>query len=190
MKLWPLTQKINSRGKSKNPIKDLLKFQKETGRQINKLAIEAAKDRKKTDLQINKLATETAKAFARANEALEKNVKDTEKWRKKARDFVTGEVGNRWGDLVEVITKENLGRLLKERGFKIHRVYGNVADEDKRRWQIDVMAVNGKEIVIVEAKASLTVKDVKLFIKKKLPKIREYLPEHKDKKNPWCCFLP
>ena len=220
-------------------IKDLLKFQKETSRQINKLAAEAEKDRKraekdrkraekdrkraekdrkaaaaraekdrkaavasaarteksqkaaaaraeksskKTDLQINKLATETAKAFARANEALEKNVKDTEKWRKKARDFVTGEVGNRWGDLVEVIAEKNVGRLLKERGFKIHRVYGNVADEDKRRWQIDVMAVNGKEIVIVEAKASLTVKDVKLFIKKKLPNIREYLPEHKDKK--------
>ncbi len=163
----------------------------------------AEKDRKKTDLQINKLAAETTKAFERANEAakkaneaakkaneaakraseaVEKNVKDTEKWRTKARDFVTGEVGNKWGELVEVITKENLGRLLKERGFKIHRVYGNVTDEDKRQWEIDVMAVNGKEIVIVEAKASLTVKDVKLFIKKKLPNIREYLPEHKDKK--------
>ena len=224
-------------------IKDLLKFQKETNRQINKLAAEAEKDRKqaekdrkqaekdrkqaekdrkktekdrkaaevraekdrkaaearaekdrkaaearaekdrkKTDLQISKLAAETAKAFEKATEAIEKNVKDTEKWRTKARDFVTGEVGNRWGELVEVITKENLGRLLKERGFKIHRVYGNVTDEDKRQWEIDVMAVNGKEIVIVEAKASLTVKDVKLFIKKKLPNIREYLPEHKDKK--------
>ena len=181
-------------------IKDLLKFQKETSRQINKLAAEAEKDRKKaekdrkaaeakaekdwkkSDLQINKLATETAKALEKVTEAIEKNVKDTEKWRIKARDFVTGEVGNRWGELVEVITKENLGRLLKERGFKIHRVYGNVTDEDKRQWEIDVMAVNGKEIVIVEAKASLTVKDVKLFIKKKLPKIREYLPEHKDKK--------
>ncbi len=42
-------------------IKDLLKFQKETSRQINKLA------------------TETAKAFERASEAVEKNVKDTEK---------------------------------------------------------------------------------------------------------------
>ncbi len=202
-------------------IKDLLKFQKETSRQINKLAVEAEKDRKqaekdrkkaekdrkkaekdrkkaekdqkaaeakaekdwkKSDLQINKLATETAKALEKVTEAIEKNVKDTEKWRIKARDFVTGEVGNRWGELVEVITKENLGRLLKERGFKIHRVYGNVTDEDKRQWEIDVMAVNGKEIVIVEAKASLTAKDVKLFIKKKLPKIREYLPEHKDKK--------
>ena len=153
--------------------------------EIQKSIKKLVDSQKKTDLQINKLATETAKALEKATEAIEKNVKDTEQWRKKARDFVEGEVGNRWGDLVEVITKENLGRLLKERGFKILRIYCNVSDEEKKRWEIDVLAVNGKEIVVVEVKASLTVKDVKLFIKKKLPEARGYLPEHKDKKNLW-----
>ena len=86
------------------------------------------------------------------------------------------------GELVETVTKENLTRLLKERGFIVYQIYGNVTDEKGQRWELDIVATNGEEVVIVEVKTSMTVKDVKLFITKKLPKIREYLPQHKDKK--------
>ncbi len=133
-----------------------------------------------------KMAAENAKAIAenakKTQAIIEANAKNTAEWRKKTEKLVEGRFGNEWGDFVEVMTRENLDRLLRERGFHVHRIYGNVADTKNQKWELDAVAINGEEVVVVEAKASLSAKDVKLFIEKKLPKIREYLPEHKDKK--------
>ncbi len=148
-----------------------------------------AENSKKTNESIEKTRAITeanAKAIAenakKTQAIIEENAKNTAEWREKTEKLVEGRFGNEWGDFVEVITKENLARLLKERGFHVHRIYGNVTDKENQKWELDAVAINGEEIVVIEAKASLSAKDVKLFVEKKLPKIREYLPEHKDKK--------
>ncbi len=134
------------------------------------------KDQKEKDM------AEIRENFKRLQAIIEANAKNTAEWREKTEKLVEGRFGNEWGDFVEVITRENLDRLLRERGLNVHRIYGNVTDKKNQKWELDAVAINREEIVVVEAKASLSAKDVKLFIEKKLPKIREYLPEHKDKK--------
>ncbi len=144
-----------------------------------------AENAKKTNESIEKTKeaiAETRKAIAETNKAVEKNIKDTAKWRVKSKNFVKGSIDNERGDFVETITRANLGRLLKDRGITIHRIYSNITDEGKKKWEIDVMAINGEEIVFIETKTTLSTHKVKRFIENTLLKIGEHFPEYKGKK--------
>ncbi len=114
--------------------------------------------------------------------AIEKNIKDTEKWRQEAKNFVTGSIENDRGGFVEAITRENLARLLKTHGINVLRIYANITDKAKKKWEVDAMAINGEEVVFVETKTTLSIHKVKRFIKDTLLKVRENFPEYKDKK--------
>ncbi len=128
------------------------------------------------------LTEANAKAIEKATEAIEKNAEDTKKWRKESKDFIEGRIANERGDFVETITRANLGRLLKDRGITVHRIYSNITDEGKKKWEIDVIAVNGEEIFFIETKTTLSINKVKRFIEKTLLKIGEHFPEYKGKK--------
>ena len=93
-----------------------------------------------------------------------------------------GNEGNRLGDIVETIARENIARLLQDYGIHVDRVYGNIKDIKYRKWELDAIAENGQEVVIVETKATLTCGDVHAFIEKRLKNVRTYLPDVGDKR--------
>ena len=90
--------------------------------------------------------------------------------------------GNRLGEIVETIARENIARLLQDYGIDVNHVHGNIKDVKNRKWELDAVAVNGEEVVVVETKATLTCGDVHAFIENRLKNVREYLPGIEDKK--------
>ena len=60
-----------------------------------------------------------------------------------------------WGKLMEALVKGDLVALLNRRGIKVDHVSTNVErNYGGRRWEIDILAVNGAELVAVEVKTT------------------------------------
>ena len=77
-----------------------------------------------------------------------------------------GESSHQWGKFIEVLTSSSAIRLLNNRGIKIETISTRVKDvSPNRRWEIDVLAVNGKECVAIEVKRYLRKEDIDQFVK-------------------------
>ena len=60
-----------------------------------------------------------------------------------------------WGKLMEALVKGDLVALLNRRGIEVELVFTNVErNYGGRRWEIDILAVNGAELVAVEVKTT------------------------------------
>ncbi|MDE0092239.1 MAG: hypothetical protein OXN83_03010 [Oligoflexia bacterium] len=103
---------------------------------------------KETGEQIKELSVETKK---------------TDKRLKKAEELFTSQ----WGKLMESLVEGELVKLLNERGIVVVSSSSNMKGEYKgQNWEFDIVAVNGKEVVLVEVKTNLKVKDINYFTKK------------------------
>ena len=104
---------------------------------------------------------------------LAKSQKETDRSLKELKELFTGQ----WGKLIETLVEGDLIKLLKEKNIKVERTHQNI----KGKFEVDILAVNGEEIVVVEVKTTLRLKDVNYFIEK-LEKFKTAFPEYKDKK--------
>lgn len=72
---------------------------------------------------------------------------------------------SQWGKMVEALTDESLVDLMKGQGIAVTHTVTNVKGSYKDKYrEFDIMAVNGKEMVVVEVKTTLRVSDVKRFL--------------------------
>ena len=75
--------------------------------------------------------------------------------------------GNKWGKLMEVLIQGSLLKLLNQIGIKVKKVIPNYEGiRAKQVREYDLVAINGREIVVVETKATLTKQDVDDFLEK------------------------
>ena len=88
-----------------------------------------------------------------------------------------GDTGNRWGKLGENLVKGSLAQRLKERGIQVE---GVITNADKGDAEFDIIAVNGKEVVVVEVKATLDPSDVGKF-KRNIEKFKILWPVFREK---------
>ena len=83
-----------------------------------------------------------------------------------------------WGKLMEALVRGDLVALLNRRGIEVDLVFTNVErNYGGRRWEIDILAVNGAELVAVEVKTTLKVRDVDHFLDT-LRHFTELIPEY------------
>ena len=86
-----------------------------------------------------------------------------------------------WGALMESLVEGDLVPLLKKRNISVThtqtRMYGRHGDE---HYEIDILADNGEEVVLVEVKTTLRPGDVPHFLEK-LGKFTTYRPLYKEK---------
>ena len=147
-----------------------------TPEEVWSLVREVSKSQKETDRQLSRRFAET-----------DKRMKELAKGLRKTRDLFT----NEWGRLVESLVQGQLLKLLKKQGLHLKTTGTNqegimsYVDEKgqkrERRCEIDIIAKNGKEIVAVEVKSSLGVKDVDKFLSI-LKDFTQYLTEYKGKR--------
>ena len=151
-------------------LREVSEGQKETDRQM-----------KETDRMIKENAKETAEQMKETAEQMKENaeqMKETDRRLKELDKLYNGQ----WGKLMESLVEGDLVKMLKERGIDVHQTSRNLKNEDgERNWEFDLLAVNGDEIVVVEVKTTLKVKDVDHFLNK-LGDFKELVPYHKDKK--------
>ena len=144
-------------------LREVSENQKETDRQM-----------KETDRVIKENAKETDQKFQETAEQM----KGTDQ-RLRALDKL---YNGQWGKLMESLVEGDLVKMLKERGIDVRQTSRNLKNEDgERNWEFDLLAVNGDEVVVVEVKTTLKVKDVDHFLNK-LGDFKELVPYHKDKK--------
>ena len=147
---------------------------KETDRMIKENAKETAEQMKETDRIIKESAEETDQKFKETAEQM----KGTDR-RLKALDKL---YNSQWGKLMESLVEGDLVKMLKERGIDVRQTSRNLKNEGgERNWEFDLLAVNGDEVVVVEVKTMLKVKDVDHFLNK-LGDFKELVSYHKDKK--------
>ena len=83
-----------------------------------------------------------------------------------------------WGKLMESLVEGDLVGLLHQRGIAVqHTVTNPRQNYGERRWELDIVAVNGEEVVVVEVKTTLRVPDVDRFITR-LNEFPELMPEY------------
>ena len=70
-----------------------------------------------------------------------------------------------WGKLMESLVEGDLVGLLQQRGIAVqHTVTNPRQNYGERRWELDIVAVNGEEVVVVEVKTTLRVPDIDRFV--------------------------
>ena len=83
-----------------------------------------------------------------------------------------------WGKLMEALVKGDLVALLNRRGIEVDLVFTNVErNYGGRRWEIGILAVNGAELVAVEVKTTLKVRDVDHYLDT-LRHFNELMPDY------------
>lgn len=91
-----------------------------------------------------------------------------------------GKLGNRLGEFVEGLVKPAVVRLFQARGIAVHELYADVeVDRGEEGIQIDLLAVNDAEAVLVEVKSKLTLADVNEHLER-LGKFKTLLPRYAD----------
>ena len=89
---------------------------------------------------------------------------------------------SQWGKLIETLVDGDLIKLLIERGITVDYTFNNLKrDHDGRTWEIDILAANGTEVVVVEVKTTLKVRDVDHFLQT-LRHFHRLMPEYGDKR--------
>ena len=85
---------------------------------------------------------------------------------------------NQWGTLMESLVEGDLVRLLQQRGVAVrHTVTNPRQNYGERRWEFDMVAVDGEQVVVVEVKTTLRVPDVDRFIGR-LHELPDLMPEY------------
>jgi len=107
--------------------------------------------------ETERIVQETSRKVSETTASVEKTEKMVNR--------VCGDYDNKWGKLVEAITRPAVLTLFKDAGIKISQIY-----EGPRtgRWEehdleVDVILCDGEEVVAVEVKSTCTVEDVNHF---------------------------
>ena len=91
----------------------------------------------------------------------DRQMKETDRKLRRLEDLFNGQ----WGKLMEALVEGDLIKLLRERGIETdHTVSSLKSSNGPRRWEIDIIAANGDEVVAVEVKTTLKVRQVADFI--------------------------
>ncbi|MFZ4664877.1 MAG: hypothetical protein ACOYME_00440 [Prochlorotrichaceae cyanobacterium] len=91
-----------------------------------------------------------------------------------------GAITSRWGEFVENLIKPAAVRLFQEQGIEVHHTCLRVEAHDYRgSVEIDIWAENNNEIVAIEVKSHLKVRDIKRFVEV-LDRFKEVFPKYVD----------
>ena len=117
------------------------------------------------------------KETARQMEETDRRQKETARQIKKLEGLFTGQ----WGKLMESLVEGDLVVLLQARGIRVRSTYSRVRGRrNGERYEFDILAGNGEEMVVVEVKTTLKADDVRRFLEK-LDRFTEYEPVYRGK---------
>ena len=139
-------------------------------KEIWKILKEVSKSQKETDQIIKETALQMKET--------DRHMQETDRRLKKAEALFT----TQWGKLMETLVEGDLLKLLNQKNIVVDDTTMNMKGQHKEEdWEVDILASNGEEIVIVEVKTTLNLQYVKDFIYK-LNKFTTWKPIYKDKK--------
>jgi hypothetical protein len=155
-------------------------------REVAQAQREVAEAQKETERLLREQSRETDRKFQETDrkfqetERLLKEQSQAADRRMKQLNDHLGKLGNRLGEFVEGLVRPALVRLFQTRGIAVREVYADVSvEEPDEGMQIDLLAVNGAEAVLVEVKSKLTQADVDEHLEW-LGKFKRLLPRYAE----------
>ena len=158
--------------------------QERTIQEIWKLFKETDKKFKETDKKFketDKKFQETDKKFKETDIELKETIKKTNKEVERVSNAVDKLTG-KWGRFVEGMVVPAVKVMFKARDIEVEKIFQRVeVHKNGRNMEIDIMAVNHKHVLLIEAKSTLAVDDVKEHLER-LKEFKEFFPEYTEKK--------
>ena len=113
--------------------------------------------------------------------ALRASIAKTEKLVEQTNKQVGG-LTSRWGEFVENLIKPAAARIFREQGLDVHYTAMRVrGDDDRGSMEIDILVENANEIVAIEVKSHLEIRNVKRFLEV-LGRFKEAFPKYQNHK--------
>ena len=148
--------------------------------EIRAILHELSESQRETDRRMQ----ETDRRMQETDRRMQETDRQTQETRRQMRETdrrlrKTEELFNsQWGKLIEALVKGDLIALLNRRGIEVHHTSTNLERNfGGRTWEIDILAVNSSEVVAVEVKTTLKVRDVDHFLDT-LRNFKELMPEY------------
>ena len=142
---------------------------------IEEAQLRTEKAQQKTEKAQQDMREDIAQSQKEMREAIDRTQKNIDK--------ANGNFNNKWGIFLENLVKGDLVKLLQGINIQVERVQPRMImpeTPDCRATELDLVAMNGREIVVVEVKTTATKKKVNIFLGK-LRAFRKALPEYGDK---------
>ena len=136
------------------------------------------KERQKKADRRQKEADRRQKEIDRQMKETDRQMKETDRRLKKAEDLFT----TQWGRLMESLVRGDLVALLNERDIEVERTLQRVESRrGGRHFEVDLLAVNGREVVVVEVKTTLRSEGVTKFLSK-LSEFLDWCAEYRGRR--------
>ncbi len=146
------------------------RLMKERQRKADKRQRKADKRQRKADRR--------QKELDRQMRETDSQMQETDRRLKKAEDLFT----TQWGRLMESLVRGDLVALLNERGIEVERTLQRVESRrGGRHFEVDLLAVNGREVVVVEVKTTLRSEGVTKFLSK-LSEFLDWCAEYRGRR--------
>ncbi|MEA5617905.1 DUF3782 domain-containing protein [Cronbergia sp. UHCC 0137] len=137
-------------------------------------------EREQQQQAFQKAFEERQQAFEERQRVYEQEMADLRKIVAQTNKQVGG-ITSRWGEFVENLVRPATARLFQEQGINVHHTALRVDAQDTQgSLEIDILAENTNEVVAIEVKSHLEVRDVKRFLqilerfKMAFPKYQSY----------------
>jgi len=140
--------------------------------------VELIEQQKKTDVQLAK----TDEKLVELIEQHKKTEVGLAELQKTVEQVTTrlGDMGNIQGDVAEDLFRRNIVPLLAERGIMVDNIGFNVTMPGTAEY--DIVAENGKEVVVLEVKNKLSSRHIRRFLNVQLPRFKREFPVYTDYK--------
>ena len=110
---------------------------------------------------ILRAVSESQQETDRRMQETDRQMQETDRRLRKLDELFNGQ----WGKLMEALVQGDLIELLNQRGIVVHHTANNLKrDYRGRLWEIDILAVDDGEVVVVEVKTTLKVRHVDHFL--------------------------
>ncbi len=147
--------------------------QRETDRRMQ----ETDRQQRETDRRMQETNRRMQETDRRMQETAEQ-MKETDRRLAKAEGLFTSQ----WGKLMESLVDGDLVPLLNERGIEVETTHQRRRGRrNGEHFEIDIVAVNGREVVVVEVKTTLKSEDVTKFLGK-LPVFPDFCKEYRGRR--------
>ena len=162
-----------------NILREIAESQAESQKEADRRQKEADRRQKEADQrqkEADRRFQEADRRFQETRQLLQRQGQETDLRLRKLDDLFNGQ----WGKLMESLVEGDLVNLLNRRDIAVdHTISNPRKNYGERRWEFDVLAVNGDEVVVVEVKTTLKVADVGYFVER-LHEFPELMPEYAD----------
>ena len=178
--LEDLQEIIRDLGKSQKELSESQKITEESLQKTQKEIRESQKELSESQKELSESQKELSESQKTTEESLQKTqkeIRESQKTTKNLESLFSGQ----WGKLMESLIEGDLIKLLRNRNILVNQVTTRRKGETNgKQWEIDLIAINGDEIVVVEVKTTLKVQDVKNFQDKILVPIKTLIPEYSN----------